>query len=161
MQNAAVGFRAHMGWVAAVAIALEEDAPRLVRATIFETAEEGDRIAKEPYHAAGGWDGVKRVPRPADPKAVIEQGRKRQQDLATRAIAVIANDLKSRKLKLIRGVVLSTRSWLGHSLEGILSDHAHVHVYEGEAVRDAVRAALKANRIASRAVSKLADSQSG
>ena len=41
-----------------------------------------------------------------------------------------------------RAVMLTTRAWLGHDLEGILSSHSHIHVYEGEAIRDATRAAL-------------------
>jgi hypothetical protein len=145
---AALGFRAHMGWAAAVGVALDGGAPRLVHSSIIATAEAGDRLSNEPYHVAGGWDGSTRAPPHPDPKAAIAEGRKTQVRLATKAITAIAGDLKQQKLKLVCGVVLATRSWLGHSLESILGDHAHVRVYESEAVRDAVRAGLKANKIA-------------
>ena len=150
--KAAIGFRAHMGWVAAVGITLEDGAPRVVHSSIIATAEDRDQIAKEPYHVAGGYDGLTRVARPPDPEAIIAKGRKTQEKLAARAIADIAAEFKARKLKIACGAVLSTRAWLGHDLEGILGDHAHIHVYEGEAVRDAVRSALKASKIACRDV---------
>jgi hypothetical protein len=144
---AALGFRAHMGWVAAVGVTLNAGAPRLVHSSIVKTAADGDRIAKEPYHVAAGWDGLNRVPPHPDPKAAIAEGRKAQARLATEAIADIVRALEAQKLKTVAGAVLATRAWLGHDLAGILGSHAHVHVYEGEAVRDAVRAGLKANKI--------------
>jgi hypothetical protein len=144
---AALGFRAHMGWVAAVGVTLDAGAPRLVHSSIVKTADDGDRLAKEPYHAAAGWEGFARVPPHPDPKGAIAQGRKTQTRLATKAIADIVETLKAQKLEPVAGAVLATRAWLGHDLAGILGSHAHIHVYEGEAVRDAVRAGLKANQI--------------
>jgi hypothetical protein len=150
MTKAAIGFRVHMGWAAAVGIALEGGAPRLVHSSIIETAEEGDNIAKEPYHQAAGYHGLERGARPPDPEAIIARGRKTQTKLAAKAISALAAEFKAQRLTLMAGAVLATRSWLGHDLEGILGDHAHIHVYEGEAVRDAVRFALKANKIPAR-----------
>lgn len=144
---AALGFRAHMGWVAAVGVTLEGSAPRLVHSSIVKTADDGDRIAKEPYHVAAGWDGLSRVPPHPDPKAAIAEGRKRQARLATRAIADIVRMIEAQKFKTVAGGVLATRAWLGHDLAGILGSHEHVRVYESEAVREAVRAGLKANGI--------------
>lgn len=56
-----------MGWVAAVAVAESQDGIVLVHSSIVATAEEGDRIAKEPYHVAAGWDGLTKVLPHPDP----------------------------------------------------------------------------------------------
>jgi hypothetical protein len=139
-----------MGWAAAVGITLVDGAPQLVHSSIIATAPDGDRIAKEPYHVAAGWDGLTRVPPHPDPASAVAQGRKTQERMASKAIADIVAELKAKKLKVAAGAVLATRGLQSYSLEEALSHHAHVHVAEGMAVRDAVRFALKANKIPSR-----------
>jgi hypothetical protein len=150
MERAAIGLRAHMGWAAAVGIALEDGAPQLVFSSIIATAPEGDRIAKEPYHVAAGWDGLTRVKPHPDPAAAVAQGRKTQERMASKAIANIVSELKAKKLKVVAGAVLATRGLQTYTLEEALGHHAHIHVAEGMAVRDAVRFALKVNKIPSR-----------
>jgi hypothetical protein len=150
MTQAALGLRAHMGWAAAVAVTLEGAAPRLVHSSIIMTAPDGDRIAKEPYHVAAGWDGLTRVAPHPDPAAAVAQGRKTQERMASQAIAEIVAELKAQKLKVAAGAVLATRGLQMYDLADALSHHAHVHVAEGMAVRDALRFALKANKIAAR-----------
>lgn len=147
MARAALGFRAHKGSVDVVGVTVEAGTPRLVHSAIVKTAPDGDRIAMEPYHVAGGWDGLARVAPHPEPKAAIAQGRKTPARFATKAIADIAQALEAQNLKTVAGAVLATRGWLGHDLAGILGSHEHVRVYESEAVRDAVRAGLKANKI--------------
>ena len=143
----AVGVRAHMGWVAAVAVTLADGTPQLVRSCTIATAPEGDQIAKEPYHVAAGWDGLTRVKPHPDPAAAVAQGRKTQERMASEAVAELVAELKAKKLKVVAGAVLATRGLQSYTLEEALSHHAHVHVAEGMAVRDAVRFALKANKI--------------
>jgi len=138
-----VAFKAHLGWVNAVAVASGaravdcRDARRLVLVA-------GDREVTEPYHVAGGWDGLEQHPRPADPLGIIRRGRQRQVRAARRVIEEYRGQLEAAGLRWTRAVVLIGRGWLGHDLEEILSSHAHIHVYEGEAIRDATRQALKA-----------------
>jgi hypothetical protein len=146
-ERAAIGFRAHMGWAAAVGIAVVNGAPQLVHSSIIATAPEGDRIAKEPYHVAAGWDGLARVQPHPNPAAAVAQGRKTQERMASKAVADIVAELKAKKIKVIAGAVLATRGLQSYTLEEALSHHAHVHVAEGMAVREAVRLALKANKI--------------
>jgi hypothetical protein len=139
-----------MGWVAAVAVAESEDGIVLVHSSIVATADEGDRIAKEPYHVAAGWDGLTRVLPPPDPAAVVAQGRQTQERMASQAVAGIVAELTMRQLTVAGGAVLATRGLRLYSLQEALSHHAHVHVAEGMAVRDAVRFALEENKISSR-----------
>ncbi len=148
--NAAIGFSAHMGWAAAVALTLKDGVPQLLLSSIIATAPEGDRIAKEPYHVAAGWDGLTRVPPHPDPAAAVAQGRKTQERMASKAVADIVGDLKARKLKVSAGALLATRGLHSYTLKEALSHHAHIHVAEGMSVRDAVRFALKANKIPAR-----------
>ena len=145
--QAAIGFRAHMGWAVAVGIALADSGPQLVLSSIIATAPEGDRIAKEPYHVAAGWDGLTRVPPHPDPAAAVALGRKTQERAASNAVADIVAELKSKKLRVVVGALLATRGLQSYTLEEALSHHSHVHVAEGMAVRDAIRVALKANKI--------------
>jgi len=146
-KQAAIGFRAPTGWVAAVGITLIDGAPQLLFSAIIATAPDGDRIAKEPYHVAAGWDGLTRVKPHPDPAAAVAQGRKTQERMASKAIADIVAELKAKELKVAVGAVLATRGLQSYTLEEALSHHAHVHVAEGMSVRDAVRYALKANGI--------------
>lgn len=144
---AAIGFRGHMGWVAAVAVSLEDGAPRLVHSSIIATAEEGDRIAREPYHVAAGWEGAVKVPQPKDPAAVVARGKKAQLKLATAGIAEIIGLLKVQKLRIASAAVLATRGLPADNLEHALSHQAHVPVAESASVRNAVRAACGALKI--------------
>jgi hypothetical protein len=145
---AGLGFRAHIGWAAAVAVIEDHGAPQLVHSSIVQTGERGDRVSMEPYHVAAGIDKLARGGRPPNPEAIIAQGRKLQDEMATKSISRIISELAGNNMNVVAGAILTTRSWLGHSLEGILGDHAHVRIYEGEAVRAAIRSGLTGNGIA-------------
>jgi hypothetical protein len=149
-EHAAIGLRAHTGWVAAVAVTLDDSGPCVVHSSIIMTAPDGDRTAKEPYHVAAGWDGLTRVPPHPNPAAAVAQGRKTQERMASQGIAEIITELEAKKLKVTAGAVLATRGLQSYTLEEALSCHSHVHVAEGMTVRDAIRFALKANKIAAR-----------
>jgi len=139
-----VAFKAHLGWVNAVAVACGARAVDCRDARRLTLVAGTDRETAEPYHVAGGWDGLEQRPRPADPLGIIRRGRQRQVRAARRVLGGYADTLEGAGLRWTRAVVLTGRGWLGHDLEDILSSHAHIHVYEGEAIRDATRQALKA-----------------
>lgn len=142
-----VAFKAHLGWVNTVAVRIDSDSPRPVRAERLELFEGEDRDLREPYHIAGGWDGLERVPRPENPAAVIRRALQRQARSTKSRLSAFAESLLAEELQWSRAVVLTGRGWLG-DLEHILGSHAHIHVAEGEAVRSATRAALDALNIA-------------
>jgi hypothetical protein len=138
-----VAFKAHMGWLNAVAVMTAADEPRPLFAGKVTLVGDDDREAREPYHVAGGWDGLTKTERPPDPEGVIRRGRKKQARAAVRSLDGLRRDLLDVELDWTRSVMLTTRAWLGHTLDEILCSHAHIHVAEGEATRDAIREALK------------------
>ena len=147
MQSICVAFKAHMGWVNTVAVRVNTDMPLPLNAQRVDLLGATSRDVVEPYHVAGGWSGLERVPRPSNPALVIRRGR-RKQVAATRAqLDVFREMLKRQDLQWTRAVMLTARGRLGEDLEHILGSHAHIHVAEGEAIRDATRAALEAMNI--------------
>ena len=141
-----VAFKAHLGWVNAVAVNAESETPSPVHAQRVELIDSEDIEVKEPYHVAGGWRGLERVPRPDNPAGIIQRARSQQSISARRQLESYQNLLAALDLQWSHAVVLTSRGWLG-DLEHILGSHAHIHVAEGEAIRDATRNALDALEI--------------
>lgn len=144
MTPVCVAFKAHMGWVNAVAVSLAAAEPEPLLAERVDLFKAQGREVVEPYHVAGGWDGLERVPQPADPAKVIAAGRKKQVTATKKRLRAFRKSLQAAGLDWQQAVVLVGRGWLGHTMDEILAHHSHIHVYEGEAVRDATRAALDA-----------------
>ena len=147
MTKICIGFKAHMGWVNAVAVAINCDTPEPLWVNRVDLVDRTDREAYEPYHVAGGWQGLQQVPRPKNPQAVIDRGRSKQLASATRVLRQLRQDLKGEGLVLQQCVMLTTRSIVYANLEEALAYHSHIHVAEGEAIRDATRGALKQMRL--------------
>jgi hypothetical protein len=137
-----VAFKAHMGWVNAVAVKVEADSPRPLLAQRIDLVEGEDREMTEPYHVAGGWQGLKSYRRPEYPEAIIRRGTALQISSAIIRLKMFAGMLTQQALQWSGAVVLTGRGFLGDDLEHILGSHAHIHVAEGEAIRSATRHAL-------------------
>lgn len=148
METVCVAFKAHLGWVNAVAVRSRARRPAAVLAMRLDLFDGSDREAVEPYHVAGGWDGLHRVPPPADPASVIRRGRAKQARAAERSLSALEGTLIAGGHAWRRAVVLTGRGRLG-AIDQVLRSHAQIHVAEGEAVRDALRAALTALKIPS------------
>ncbi|MDH3645084.1 MAG: hypothetical protein OES38_23485, partial [Gammaproteobacteria bacterium] len=131
----------------AVVVEVGPKTPKPVYAQRVDLIDAEDREVREPYHVAGGWSGLERVPRPDDPVAVIRRGRRAQVRSAKSALATFRSLLEQAGFLWARGVVLTGRGRPGDDLERILASHAHIHVAEGEAIRDATRSALNALEI--------------
>jgi hypothetical protein len=144
MTPVAVAFKAHLGWLNCVAVDASAKAPQPLAAERIQLIDSDDREASEPYHVAGGWHGLERAPRPADPAAVIRRGRRKQIRLARMRLGEYRDALAGDDRNWVRGVVLTGRGRLVDDLEDVLGSHAQIHVAEGEAIRDAARAALDA-----------------
>lgn len=142
MESVCIAFKAHLGWVNAVAVRVDRKAPTPVHAQRVDFFDGDDRAVSEPYHVAGGWQELDRVPRPADPGAVIAKGHKAQAKCAKKQLQMFRKTLEGRGLLWTRAVMLIGRGIVHENLEDILGSHAHIHVAEGEAIRDATRAAL-------------------
>jgi hypothetical protein len=132
MKHAAVGFRAHSGWTALVAISLEDGSsplvllrqrPHLVKTFTYEF--------RQPYHSA-----EKRSPDEA--RSIISLVRTDARRLAYQAIQSVQTSLHEQDYELKRcGLLLASGRPLP-ALPQILSSHALIHTADGELFREAL-----------------------
>ncbi len=143
--NASIGVSAHLGWAAVAAVEIASSEKRALRVLYtgrIETADPGDREAKEPYHVAGGFDGLDRVPRPADPAASVERGLRKQRRHTARALARVEKELASEGRRVGCAGILVSRGRAAKDLEKAIGSHTQIHIEEGLAVRESLRRAL-------------------
>ena len=143
MQDVTVGFKAHLGWLAAVTIETAADEPRPLAASRLDLFTDQPREIREPYHVAGGWDGLEQVAKPDNPAAVIERACAAQARHTVAGLTLFRSEMADAGLRWQGAVVLATRGVV-HELEYTLQSHAHIHIAEGDAVRSATRTALQA-----------------
>jgi hypothetical protein len=139
----ALGFKAARGGSVVVAVASDGRDPRVVLSTFLATAEDGDRLSLEPYHVAyemaHGARGI-----PAKAAAVVAEGRKRQEKLATTALKDIVRRIEDAGFKsAVAALLINRAGWMSDLLEHALSAPEHRPVIEGLAVRDALRSAFR------------------
>src|SRR5579863_6245795 len=131
MKQAALGFRAHSGWTALVAITLDERAPcvllrerpHLVKAFTYEY--------RQPFHTA-----QKRSS--AEAPDFVSRVRSEARILAWNAIRSVQSSLGHQGYELERcGLLLASGKPLP-DLPQILASHALIHSADGELFREAV-----------------------
>ncbi len=144
MKRAAVGVSAHLGWAVSATVVVERSGIRVLRTDRLEVAAASDRVAREPYHVAGGFEGLDRVPRPADPEASLQRGLSRQRRLAERVVSKLSSTLESDGYRLAYTGILVSRGKRAPTFERAVGSHTQIHVEEGIAIRDAIRGALEA-----------------
>ena len=133
---AAIGFRAHSGWAAAVAITGPGDAPAAVTRRRIEMADRGKTGPSQPYHAAVGLD-------LREAERVVENCAAHAAALAATALRGIVEDLRRLGHPVMGcGLLLASGRPLP-PLERILASHPLLHTAEGELFRDALRAASR------------------
>jgi hypothetical protein len=143
MRRAAIGLSAHLGWAATACIAVSRGRLRVLRSDRLELSASGDREVVEPYHVAGGFDGLSRVPPPPDPKASVESGLRRQRRAAVQATDALCRSLASEGYRITFAGLLVGRGRAAESLERAIGSHTQIHVEEGLAVRESFRRALE------------------
>lgn len=143
-----VAFKAHMGWVNAVAVVIDQPIPTVTHAARIDLVDSDDPAVREPYHVAGGWSGLERVPRPNNPADTIRSGLAAQVEMAKSRLAKFDAELAAQQYDWQRAVVLTGRGIVHDDLEDILGSHAHIHIAEGEATREAIRTSIDAMKIA-------------
>jgi hypothetical protein len=144
MRRAAIGVSAHLGWAASAAVVVGKSGVRVLRTDRLEIAGPSDRAAREPYHVAGGFEGLDRVPRSADPEASLQQGLSRQRRLAKRAVRQLSSALESAGYRVAFAGILVGRGRQASSLERAVGSHTQIHIEEGIAIRESIRIALEA-----------------
>ena len=130
-KQAAVGFRAHSGWTALVAVCLVKDSPVVLARQRVHLVETFSYEFRQPYHTAE--------------KMLVGQGRdfiERVRDearrLAHRAIHGLQSDLQKQGIAIKScGLVLASGRPLP-ALDRILASHALIHAADGELFREAL-----------------------
>lgn len=137
---AGLGLRAFKGGAVVVGVAVVEGEPYVVLSTVLETCTQGDRLSFEPYRLAA------EIPREpagrAAPEAVaiVAEGRRRQNQLATNGLQAIIRRLDAAGCKRAVAALLVNRAgWITDLLEYSLAWAEHIPVAENLAVREALR----------------------
>ena len=136
----ALGFRAHSGWAAMVAVAGMIDAPRVLERRRIVIADPDKPSSKQPYHAAS------ELPFP-EAEALVRMAIESSRAMALEAMAASIKALRSQGHEVAGcGVLLGSGKMLP-ALEGILASHALIHTAEGEMFRSVLVWAAQAHRL--------------
>jgi hypothetical protein len=127
--RAALGFRAHSGWAAAVALSGPASAPQVVDRRRLEIADAGDPDAKQPYHAAEALDR-------ADAERLVRRCTQTSQRLARAAVGAMLTELRAAGHGVVGCGLLQGSGRALPDLAGILASHALIHTAEGQMFRD-------------------------
>jgi hypothetical protein len=139
--DAALGFRAHSGWAAAVAVSGWPAAPVVVARRRLEIADPDDPDAKQPYHAA-------------EPLAfaaaqwLVQGCTETSQRLARDAVGAMVADLRAAGHAVVGCGLLQGSGWPLPDLAGILASHALIHAAEGQMFREVLAAAGRHHELA-------------
>jgi hypothetical protein len=136
MKNAALGFRAHSGWTAAVTVSMHgsDSSPTVLDRRRIHLVETFTYAYRQPYHTA------EKMPL-ADATKFIANARGEAGRLALAAIRGLQKDLEKLGWRLSAcGLLLASGRALPE-LEQILASHALIHTADGELFREALRGA--------------------
>ena len=134
MQTAALGFRVHSGWAAAVVVCGPPDVPVVVDRRKIQLVKTFTYTFRQPYHTA------EKMPRQDAAKfiASVQSDAKRR---ALSSLRSLQTDLAEGDFKIVRGALLLSSGRALPALEQILASHALIHTADGELFRDSLRAA--------------------
>ena len=121
----ALGFRAHSGWAAVVAVSGSVEAPRILERRRILIADAEMPGSKQPYHAAG-------LLPPADAEVLVNAAVESSRGLALEAISA----LRKRYSEVAACAVLTGPPRTLPPLEKILASHALIHTSEGILFRE-------------------------
>jgi len=138
--RAALGFRAHSGWAALVAVAGSIDAPRVLERRRIVIADPEMPGSKQPYHAAA------ELPFPRA-EALVKKAIESSRALALEALSATVESLRSRGHEVAGAAVLLGSGYPLPGLEKILGSHPLLHTAEGEMFRDVLVWAAKECRL--------------
>lgn len=142
MKRASIGVSAHLGWASTATVRVDRGVLRVLATDRIETARPGDREALEPYHVAGGFEGLERVPPPSNPGAALQRGLRKQRKHTARALADLAGRFAGEGQRIAFAGILISRGRPAPSLDRAIGSHTQIHIEEGIAVRESIRSAL-------------------
>ena len=134
MQAAAVGFRVHSGWAAAVVVCGSAQAPIVVDRRRIELVKTFTYTFRQPYHTA------EKMPRP-DAVKFIRGVQSQAKRLALTSLRSLQKDVAGGDFKIVRAALLLASGRALPRLDQILVSHALIHTADGELFRDSLRAA--------------------
>jgi hypothetical protein len=131
VKTAALGFRAHSGWTALVALLVTKGAPCVLVRQRVHLVETFTYKFRQPYHTA------KRMS-PDEGRAFVARVQSEARRLAYQAVHELQSSLKAQGFELTRcGLVLASGRPLPR-LAQILASHALIHTADGELFRGAI-----------------------
>jgi hypothetical protein len=131
--KAALGFRAHSGWAALVALAGPAAEPVVA---VRRRIELSRRTPRQPFHAAEG--------RPfAAAEALIRRSTDEATALAERAVREAVAELRASGYEPVASSLLLAAGRPLPALREVLASHALIHAAEGELFREAIREASR------------------
>ena len=150
MKQAAVGFRVHSGWAAAVVVWLEKGSPVVLERKRTHLVKTFSYTFRQPYHTA------EKMPL-AEARKFVAQVQNEARELAYRAVHEMQSNLENLKIKLARGSLLLASGRPLPDLHKILASHALIHTADGELFREAIvhgcaRCGLKMESVKERAL---------
>ena len=132
MTKAAVGFRAHSGWSALVAVAAGARWPVVIDRRRIELADAAIPGSMQPYHAAEPM-------KLKDAEAYIQRSIDQARRLAQRALHAAIDELRKSGHEVAGCGILLASGRPAPALAAILASHPLIHTAEGELFRDALR----------------------
>lgn len=131
MKDAALGFRAHSGWTALVALSVSKGSPSVLARERVHLVEVFTYEFRQPYHTA------EKMP-DAEARAFISRMQAEAKRLAYRSIHGLQSGLREQGYELSRcGLLLASGKPLP-GLEKILASHALIHTADGVLFREAL-----------------------
>jgi len=134
VQTAALGFRVHSGWAAAVVLCGPADAPVVVDRRKIHLVKTFTYTFRQPYHTA------EKMAR-QDATKFIREVQSEAKRLALSSLRSLQMDLAEGDFKLVRSALLLSSGRALPALEQILASHALIHTADGELFRDSLRVA--------------------
>ncbi len=131
MKHAAVGFRAHSGWTALIALAVNNGVPTVLARERVHLVETFTYEFRQPYHTAEKLAFE-------EGRAFISRVRSEARRFAFDAIRKLRAELQEQGYSLARcGLLLASGRALP-SLDRILASHSMIHAADGELFREAL-----------------------
>jgi len=130
-RQAALGFRVHSGWAAAVAVCLEKGGPVVLSRQRVHLVETFTYEFRQPYHTAEKMLG-------GQAREFIARIQAEARRLAYRAVRELESRTQEQGVKLTRCGLLRASGRPLPVLEKILASHALIHTADGELFREAL-----------------------
>jgi len=137
---AALGFRAHSGWAAMVAVAGTRRAPVVLDRRKIILADPQISGSKQPYHFAEPMEFSKA-------ESYVSRCIERTNALARESVGAVLKELRRNGHTIVGGGLLLGSGRPIPALPAILASHPMIHTAEGELFRDALRQACQRCRV--------------